>query len=148
MTEPHSPHQPDQPRQDGLDRRTFVRGAGVVGAGLAGAAALAGCGPSKQGARAGGPFTVAQQDVPVGGGIVDQDHGAVVTQPVEGQFKAFSATCTHEGCLVNRVERGTIYCPCHGSTFDVATGEVVNGPATKPLASRAVKVSGTQLDVS
>ena len=46
---------------------------------------------------------------------------------------AFSATCTHQGCPVSEVSGGRIVCPCHGSAFDAATGEVVGGPAPSPL---------------
>jgi len=60
----------------------------------------------------------------------------VVTQPVSGTFKAFSATCTHQGCAVSEVANGTINCPCHGSRFAVADGSVTAGPATTPLARK------------
>ena len=53
----------------------------------------------------------------------------VVTQPSAGEFKAFSAVCTHAGCLVDQVASGTIDCPCHGSKFSVKNGSVVAGPA-------------------
>lgn len=131
-----------------LDRRTFVRQAGVVGVGVVGAAALSGCGGSAEPAAVSRPFTLAQKDVPVGGGIVDKKHVVVVTQPAKGEFKAFSATCTHQGCLVGAVENGTIDCFCHGSTFDDTTGAVVRGPATEPLPAKTVKLSGTELDIS
>ena len=58
----------------------------------------------------------------------------VVTQPAAGEFKAFSAVCTHLQCLVDQVASGTIDCPCHGSQFSVKNGSVVTGPATQPAA--------------
>jgi Rieske Fe-S protein len=79
--------------------------------------------------------------VPVGGGMVFTDEKVVVTQPVKGQFKAFSAVCTHVGCLCNAVARGTINCPCHGAKFSVSTGAVVAGPATSSLPARTVAVT-------
>ncbi|MFJ3503655.1 Rieske (2Fe-2S) protein [Streptomyces sp. NPDC090135] len=81
-------------------------------------------------------------EIPVGSGAVFAEEKVVVTQPTAGEFKAFSAVCTHQGCLVNRVADGTIDCPCHGSKFRVADGSVVTGPATRPLPAERINVSG------
>ena len=72
--------------------------------------------------------------MPVGGGIVLAAQDLVVTQPVAGTFKGFSATCTHQGCKVNEVAGGTINCPCHGSKFAVADGAPTAGPAKQAAA--------------
>ena len=81
-------------------------------------------------------------DVPVGSGlIVDK---VVVTQPVAGQFKGFSATCTHKGCTVDKIADGTIDCPCHGSKFNL-DGTVAHGPAQKPLEVQAIAVEGDSI---
>jgi Rieske Fe-S protein len=72
----------------------------------------------------------------------------VVTQPTEGEFKAFSAVCTHQGCPVQSISDGTINCQCHGSAFAIEDGSVVNGPATRPLESKAVSVEGDSVRVS
>jgi nitrite reductase/ring-hydroxylating ferredoxin subunit len=45
-------------------------------------------------------------DIPEGGGTVFPDQKVVVTQPGKGDFKAFSAVCTHQGCLVKSVQPG------------------------------------------
>ncbi|RSS72855.1 Rieske (2Fe-2S) protein [Streptomyces sp. WAC06614] len=87
-------------------------------------------------------------DVPVGGGKVAVAEKVVVTQPQAGTFKAFSAVCTHQGCLVGKVENGTIDCPCHGSTFAMATGAVTHGPATRPLPTRAITVQGDEIKLA
>ena len=84
-------------------------------------------------------------DLPVGGGTIFKDQKVVVTQPQEGQFKAFSAICTHQQCLVGSVSDGTINCPCHGSKFKIADGSVANGPANKPLAEKTIKVEGDSI---
>ncbi|MEU2119056.1 Rieske (2Fe-2S) protein [Streptomyces sp. NPDC016459] len=81
-------------------------------------------------------------EIPVGGGTVFAKEKVVVTQPVAGEFKAFSAVCTHQGCTVNKVADGTIDCPCHGSKFRVADGSVAKGPATRPLPAEQITVSG------
>jgi len=84
----------------------------------------------------------ATTDIPVGGGMVIGKANLVVTQPVAGEFKAFSSVCPHVGCLLDKVANGTIDCPCHGSTFRISDGAVVTGPATQPLTPVPVTVAG------
>lgn len=93
---------------------------------------------------AGGGGLVAEQDVPVGSGVILGDEGIVVTQPTAGEFHGFSSTCTHRGCTVGSVT-DTINCPCHGSKFAISDGSVVNGPATAPLPEEKVQVKGGQV---
>jgi nitrite reductase/ring-hydroxylating ferredoxin subunit len=146
-------------------RRTVVAGVGAAGL----AAALTACGSSNdssgsvnnaatpaQGgssgsssAASGGGSELAQTtDIPQGGGKVFEAQKVVVTQPSSGQFKAFSAVCPHQGCLVNDVSGGTINCPCHGSKFSVTDGSVKNGPATSGLAAANVSVDGTSIKLA
>jgi Rieske Fe-S protein len=99
--------------------------------------------PPAPAAGGGAPALVAVADVPVGGGVVLAAQSLVVTQPAAGTFKAFDATCTHQGCIVNEVKGGTINCPCHGSKFAVADGAPTAGPAKKPLPEKAVTVQGS-----
>jgi Rieske Fe-S protein len=87
-------------------------------------------------------------DIPTGGGTVFADQKVVVTQPTAGEFKAFSAVCTHQGCIVKDVSGGTINCPCHGSKFKIADGSVANGPATQPLSAATIKVSGDSVTLA
>jgi Rieske Fe-S protein len=72
----------------------------------------------------------------------------VVTQPKAGEFKAFSAICTHKGCTVAKVANGTIDCPCHGSKYDMATGAVTAGPAPAPLPPKTATVTGGSITIS
>jgi Rieske Fe-S protein len=95
----------------------------------------------KQAKNATGTVLGRTADIPVGGGMIFTDAKVVVTQPSTGVFKAFSAVCTHVGCLCNQVADGTIDCPCHGSKFAIATGAVVAGPAPSPLPAAAVTVA-------
>ncbi|WP_144127896.1 Rieske (2Fe-2S) protein [Catellatospora sichuanensis] len=88
-----------------------------------------------------GPAT----DIPVGGGKIYSTAMVVVTQPVEGDFKAFTSTCTHWGCQVTAVENDQIICRCHGSRFSATDGSVVVGPATLPLGPKAVTISDGQI---
>ncbi|MFE2052142.1 Rieske (2Fe-2S) protein [Streptomyces sp. NPDC059459] len=87
----------------------------------------------------------ATSDIPVGGGKVLTAAKIVVTQPRQGEFRAFSAVCTHQNCLVSEVRDGTIDCPCHGSRFSVTDGAVEQGPATEPLPAREITVEGNSV---
>ena len=84
-------------------------------------------------------------DIPLGGGTILAAQKIVITQPQAGSFDAFTAVCTHQGCIVATVSGGTINCPCHGSKFSIANGSVVNGPATSPLPPVSIKVRGTSI---
>ncbi|MEV7602706.1 Rieske (2Fe-2S) protein [Kitasatospora sp. NPDC089797] len=100
------------------------------------------------GATASAP-AVAAASVPVGGSAQVKDpatgDAVYIVQPKAGQYCAFSAVCTHSGCAVDAPKNGQLYCPCHGSRFDAATGAVVNGPAVKPLPRYGVTKDGDQL---
>ncbi|MFI7611993.1 Rieske (2Fe-2S) protein [Nonomuraea terrae] len=102
-------------------------------------------GAPQSSAPQGGTALAKTADIPVGGGTIFKDQKIVVTQPTEGEFKAFSATCTHQGCAVGSVEDGAIVCPCHGSTFAIADGAVTNGPAEQPLPAQQITVEGDQI---
>ncbi|MDA5145181.1 Rieske (2Fe-2S) protein [Streptomyces sp. AD681] len=106
----------------------------------------AGGGGSGGGENAGaGAALAATADIPEGGGKVFPDQKVVVTQPAAGDFKAFSATCTHQGCAVKSVADGVINCPCHNSSFSITDGSVQGGPAPKPLPAVQITVSGDSI---
>jgi len=123
-----------------MDRRTLLQGAGVVAA----AGLVAACGSTSQtspdGGSTAGVGLVAVADVPVGGGVVIEEPPVVITQPSQGQFKAFTAICPHQGCLVSKVDDAEIVCPCHGSTFSIEDGAVIQGPAEVGLAPESISV--------
>ena len=125
-----------RPLTGSLTRRRVL----VAGAGVTGLAALAACGGGDD-TSADGVLAEAG-DVPVGGAVSAKDADGkpvIVAQPEKGTFVGFSAICTHKGCTV--APRGAgLACPCHGSTFDAATGDNTGGPAPKPLAKFAVSV--------
>ncbi|SEF12844.1 Rieske (2Fe-2S) protein [Streptomyces sp. Ag109_O5-10] len=109
------------------------------------ASPTAGASASGSASSAAGNALAQTSDIPEGGGTIFKDHKIVVTQPTKGEFKAFSAICTHEGCTVSRVVDGTIDCPCHGSKFHIADGSVAHGPATRPLPAESITVSGNSI---
>ena len=95
-------------------------------------------------AAATGERLISTSDLAVGGGaVLSASAGAVVvTHPADGEFKAFSAKCSHQGCPVSSVEGNTITCNCHGSTFDAATGDRTGGPAMVGLTPVDITVDG------
>lgn len=129
----------------------------LLGLGLAGAGALAGCstaavpydaegngvapGQSPSPQPSGGTPLGPVSQIPVGGGMAFPKNEVVVTQPEKGTLKAFSAVCTHVGCICDKVSDGTIDCPCHGSKFAIATGKPVAGPAPSALPAREITVA-------
>ncbi|MDH6578244.1 Rieske (2Fe-2S) protein [Kitasatospora sp. MAP5-34] len=133
-------------------RRTLLCGAAAVLA-AGGTVAVSGCSSSasssSSSAQPAGPVDVGPAaDVPVGGGKVYRDQKIVVTQPTAGQYKAFSAKCTHAGCIVDQVQQAQIQCPCHGSRFAITDGSVQDGPAPSPLPEYKVAVQNGNLQVT
>jgi Rieske Fe-S protein len=131
-------------------RRTVIAGA----AGISATVALAACGDDNGADQAtstptasstGAAGLAALADIPVNGGKIFAAEKVVITQPTAGQVKAYSTTCTHQGCAVSKVENGLIICPCHDSRFKIADGSPSGGPATKPLQSKSVKVENGQV---
>lgn len=140
-----------------LSRRQTFRVAGAAGVAVVGTGSLAACGAAQEassaassvaGAASQAAEAIKAADIPVGGGQVFDSIKTVVTQPTQGEYKAFSAVCTHQGCTVSGVENGVIECACHGSEFDIATGAVKKGPATEPLPEKSVSVSGDGITVT
>jgi Rieske Fe-S protein len=125
---------------------------GVAGpppsAALTGSTGAPASGTSASGAAGAGSSAnvlASTSQVPVGGGTVLTGKRIVITQPTAGAFHAFTAVCTHQGCIVDAVSDGTIDCPCHGSKFSATDGSVVHGPAPTPLAAIAISVQGTSI---
>lgn len=153
-----NPRPNTSPLSPELSRRTVL---GVTVAGVSGLLVACGSGsspssapsdsssdspsdpPSKTPADPGG--LVEKSKVPVGEGVILDGPKIVVTQPTAGNFKAFTAVCTHMGCTVGSIANGTITCPCHGSTYSIKDGSVTGGPAPKPLAAIAIKVQGNEI---
>ncbi|MFD8147431.1 Rieske 2Fe-2S domain-containing protein [Streptomyces sp. NPDC059708] len=132
-------------------RRTVLKGAAALAGTVGAGASLAAC-STGGGGGAGGPAVPkepvelgAVTEVPVGGAKLFREQKVVVSCPAEGQYKAFSAQCTHAGCVLDKIDKGEGNCPCHGSRFDVATGKVLRGPAAEPLPAVPVKAENGKL---
>jgi Rieske Fe-S protein len=143
----------EQSQPTAADRRTVLRttalGVAAAGVGVTAAACSSsnsvaqGSSAQTAAAAGGGSKTVATSKVPVDGGYIDSDNRVVVTQPSSGEYKAFTAVCTHSGCTVISVQKNVIQCPCHGSQFSAKDGSVIQGPASSPLAAKSCSVSGS-----
>lgn len=137
-------------------RRAVLRSGALTGGALAAAALLSGCsssdstasdapGDETSSAPEAGASLGAASEVPVGSAAIFADQQTVVAQPTAGEYVAFSATCTHQGCQVSEVEGAEIVCTCHGSRFSIKDGSVISGPATEPLGGQEVTVKADQL---
>lgn len=132
--------------------RLFSRRTTLVTGALASTAALASCaegGGTKVTAPDGTVDMAAASSVGVGK-AAKLTHGTttvIVAQPSEGQYKAYSPVCTHQGCQLQVQDSTRIVCPCHGSEFAPADGSVVHGPAKTPLKTYQVQVKDGRIFV-
>lgn len=145
-----------------MRRRTVLAAAAGFGVGAASGCAAPTAPPTTRDDTSGGPETEPEDPssapspaapgtvlgaaaaVPVGGATVYPSAAVVVARPGSTTYVAFSAVCPHAGCLVDKVQDGTIHCPCHGSRFHL-DGTVAAGPAARPLTSVRVTVQGDTL---
>jgi thiosulfate dehydrogenase [quinone] large subunit len=144
---------------EGLTRRSLLRQAlGLTGAatlGIAGGSLLvrgryeASAAPRTSNPKPGAGVRIgASADVPVGRALPYLDPGdgtpCIAVRNADGALAAFSALCTHAACEV--AYRGdALRCPCHGGTFDAATGEVLAGPPPTPLVAKQVEERDGQI---
>jgi Rieske Fe-S protein len=150
-----------------VDRRTVLQAGGLIvvggavvacgggGAAEASSSAAASSAPASSAAASSAPASSAAagavanvSDIPVGGGVILDEPAVVITQPQAGEVKAFTAICTHQGCLVSEVVDNEIICPCHQSKFSAVDGSVITGPATAPLSAAGVAVEGGSVVLS
>ncbi|MBI2856382.1 MAG: non-heme iron oxygenase ferredoxin subunit [Chloroflexi bacterium] len=84
-------------------------------------------------------------DLPPGETILVEVEGEpILLANVGGEFYAVTETCTHAECPLSEgsLEGNVLECPCHGSQFNVTTGEVIAAPAEEPLTKYPVRVEG------
>jgi nitrite reductase/ring-hydroxylating ferredoxin subunit len=81
---------------------------------------------------------------------VDADGKPVLVVNLNGTFYAIGNKCTHMGCTLSKgtLQEDNVHCPCHGSTFDLKTGNIVRGPAKKPEPKYELKIENDQVLIS
>lgn len=129
--------------KDCLNRRDFLAKSALAAAALV---AVEGCGDGQIGPTAvplGGAVTITLADFPALASVnqlvaIPGNRAVVRTSASPARFEAFSAVCTHEGCLT-QVRNNRFECPCHGSIFAI-DGSVIQGPASSSLPNRGVTV--------
>ena len=92
-------------------------------------------------------ITISAAEIPPGTAkqFKDGESTVIVAQPVEGEFVAYSARCTHQGGVVQVVKGMTLRCPLHGAEYDATDGRNTLAPAPRPLDAISVSESGGQL---
>lgn len=74
----------------------------------------------------------------------------VALYEIDDSVYATTDVCTHARCLLSQngdVFDGQVECACHGSTFDIRTGENVNPPSSAPLKTYPVHIQGDDVFV-
>jgi len=72
----------------------------------------------------------------------------ILIQTSPGEYRAFSATCTHLECTVQyEAPSKRIWCACHNGFYDL-TGRNVAGPPPHPLPAYTVQVEGEDIFVT
>jgi len=124
-------------RRPCLSRRRAL----LLPASAAGAGALASCAPEDEGFGTADPMraddgAIDLDELPENASTLvnfgGQQPFVLLVRGTGEDIAAYSGYCTHNGCAL-RQEQAALDCPCHGSRFDAATGEVLAGPATRHL---------------
>jgi cytochrome b6-f complex iron-sulfur subunit len=106
--------------------------------------------PRPRGKGKGAVLAAKVSQVPPGSGLVFPlgSRPAILLHTPDGQWRAFSARCTHLSCTVRyRQDLGLIWCPCHDGRFDL-TGKNVAGPPPRPLPQHTVVIKGDEVYVA
>ncbi len=80
---------------------------------------------------------------------IDLQGSPVGVANVEGRFYAFTDACPYLPCTLSSgtLEGTVLICPCHGCRFDLASGGVLGGPATRRIRTYRVQVEGDELHI-
>jgi nitrite reductase/ring-hydroxylating ferredoxin subunit len=136
------------------------RGVIASAVGVSAVAALAACSPEvsdltstpkPEAPAATAPVAVAKtSDIPIGSGKKFDVEGVpiLITQPKAGEFRGFSAVCTHAGFVITNMANSEIKCDNHGAVYSADDGSVLSGPAPRALGKVTVTVEGDDILVS
>ena len=136
------------------------RGVIASAVGVSAVAALSACSPEvsnltstpePEAPSTSGPIAVAKtSDIPIGSGKKFDVEGVpiLITQPRAGEFRGFSAVCTHAGFVMTNVANSEIKCDNHGALYSADDGSVLSGPAPRALGKVTVTVEGDDVLVS
>lgn len=136
------------------------RGVIASAVGVSAVAALSACSteltdltstPAPEAPATTGPVAVAKTtDIPIGSGKKFDVEGVpiLVTQPRAGEFRGFSAVCTHAGFVMTNMANSEIKCDNHGAVYSADDGSVLSGPAPRALGKVTVTVEGDDVLVS
>src|ERR1700737_2626033 len=77
----------------------------------------------------------------------------VLVANVGGEYRSIGSECSHAGCLLHEdgeldEDQGVVACQCHGSVFDLETGEAVGPPASDGVPVYRVRVEGVDIQVA
>lgn len=74
----------------------------------------------------------------------------ILLADVNGNYYAIGDVCTHRGCQLSKgkLEAETVICPCHGSVFDLKTGNFLKGPTKKAELKYELKVQGDDIMIN
>jgi Rieske Fe-S protein len=103
---------------------------------------------TSRGSRTGGRVLAGTtDDIPVGSGkVVAMGSQPVIVIDMASGVKAYSAVCTHLGCIVTYDKAlGHIFCPCHDGHYSPQDGGVLSGPPPRPLPPIAIAVEGNKI---
>lgn len=92
-----------------------------------------------------------KQDVPLGEMKAFEVNGtSVLIVNLANEYFAIANKCTHRGCKLSKgsLSGEVVKCPCHGSRFNIKTGEVVGGPAAKSEQKYEVKIEQNQIQIN
>jgi nitrite reductase/ring-hydroxylating ferredoxin subunit len=136
------------------------RGVITSAAGVTAVAALSACSPevssltsspAPEAPSTSEPVAVAKTtEIPIGSGKKFDVEGVpiLITQPRAGEFRGFSAVCTHAGFVMSNVANSEIKCDNHGALYSADDGSVLSGPAPKALGKVTVTVEDDEILVS
>jgi cytochrome b6-f complex iron-sulfur subunit len=129
--------------------RALLAVAGLSTAGIVATPVVGFLIPTNESTKAAGgkvPVGSVSAIAPGQGKVVAVGSKPAIVVNVAGTFKAYSAICTHLGCIVAfDPNQNQIVCPCHDGHFSPANGSVLSGPPPAPLASLTVSVEEEQV---